>query len=388
MVVFHRALLTPLLVALASLSTACTIVPGYQLSPSKGDSGGPPRSIPYDVVRVTPNTITSLREKQRASTQITLPPSFKSVQQVKREGYSYRIGPGDILKIVVWEHPELTNPGNELRSDEATGRLVDAQGKVFFPYVGEFRADGMRLADLRSHISENLQRVIREPQVDANVAAHRSQRVYLTGEVAQPGVIFLNDVPRGLLDAINERGGLTPEASRRRVIISRDGVTSRLDTEALLKYGRAEYNIALEPGDVIHVPDNTSERIFVLGEATSEGPVPLVGNSTTLTEALSSAGGIEQLSAKDAGIFVFRASGKGAEDVSGNTEGERAPSATVYALDTGRMDGFLLADQFQLEPRDVIYVSATGFAKYNRIIRQILPTVSTFFQLERFIDRE
>ncbi|MHA7834622.1 MAG: polysaccharide biosynthesis/export family protein, partial [Algiphilus sp.] len=61
---------------------------------------------------------------------------------------------------------------------------------------------------------------------------------------------------------------------------------------------------------------------------------------------------------------------------------------TVFTLDVGKLEGFLIADRFRLQPRDVVYVAATGFAKYNRVIQQILPTVSTLFQLERLVDTD
>lgn len=378
------------LIALTSLAASgCAIVPGHTLSPSEGDeetSG----ALPYRVVEVTPGMLVRMREAEQQRLQAQRNPELTSLDELRRQGYEYRIGPGDIVSVVVWEHPELTNPGNELRTDEAAGRLVDADGTMFFPYVGDFRVEGMRISDARDYISRNLERVIRDPQVDVRVISHRSKRVYVTGEVMTPGMVNLDDVPRGILDVINERGGLKETASQRTAIISRDGTSHRVNLQALNAYGLPEYNVALEPGDVVHVPDNSGERIFVLGEVGREGAQPIQRATMTLTEALSNAEGIEPLSGKDAGVFVFRS---GAIDdmgefIPGSSTGGNEPAATVFTLDVGKLEGFLIADRFRLQPRDVVYVAATGFAKYNRVIQQILPTVSTLFQLERLVDTD
>lgn len=366
--------------------SACAIVPGHTLSPSSGDSQDGP--LPYRVVDVQPATLVQMRQAEQRRLEDERNPKLRSLRELQLEGYEYRIGPGDIVNVVVWEHPELTNPGNELRTDEAAGRLVDSDGTMFFPYVGNFRIEGMRISDAREHIAENLTRVIRDPQVDVRVLSHRSKRVYVTGAVVQPGLVNLDDIPRGILDAINERGGLEESASQRTAIISRDGESHRVNLHALNAYGMPEYNIALEPGDVVHVPDSSGERVFMMGEVGLEGPLPIQRTTMTLTEALSSAQGIEPLSGRDSGVFVFRS---GAYDDIGEVvqgaDNERQPTM-VYVVDVGRVDGFLLADRFLLKPRDVVYVAATGFARYNRVIQQVLPTVSTLFQLERLIDSE
>lgn len=373
------------LLALTVALSGCTITPGHTVNPTS--SRDQDRSeVAYRVLEVTPSLLAEIEafRSERALSQRA--PGLRSLAELRQDGYQYRVGPGDIIQVTVWEHPELTNPGNELRTDEAAGRLIDSDGVMFFPYVGAFRAEGMRIADLRDHISDNLRRVIREPQVDVRVISHRSQRVYVTGEVAAPGVVHLDDVPRGILDVVNERGGLTERASNRMGTISRNGETVLVNLHALYASGLPEHNIALEPGDVVHVPDNSEEKVFVLGEAKREGPVPIGRHRMTLTEALAAAEGIEPLSARDSGVFVFRS---GAWMDMSIYAGEDMPSdeALVFALDMSRVDGFLLADRFELLPRDVVYVASTGFARYNRVIQQILPTVSTLFQLDRLVSR-
>lgn len=371
--------------------SGCSIVPGQNLDQS-GTSGlsagrlervapdvevfhlanqtGPLRSV--RVVTLTQNTLAaeSIGKAWRANTALADLATFSPAEAAME----YRVGPGDILAIIVWDHPELTNPTGEFRDAASGGRLVASDGTMFYPYVGKFRVDGMTLAEIRDYLASNLSRVISKPQVDVRVAAFRSKRIQVTGEVRQPGLVTLDDTPKGIVEALNERGGLLETASRREVVLRRGAQRYELDLASLLSGSQAGINPLLQPGDRIHVPDRTEDQVFVLGRVTKEGPVPLGQRRTTLTEIVSGASGIDRLSGNDSGILVFR-----------RPSGE-AGQATVYRVDLASSMGMLIANEFELQPRDVVYVSPTSFSQYNSVINQLLPTVSTVFQLDRLIN--
>jgi polysaccharide export outer membrane protein len=85
----------------------------------------------------------------------------------------------------------------------------------------------------------------------------------------------------------------------------------------------------------------------------------------SLAEALSADGGLELTAAKASEIYLIR----------GNYE---AP--TIYRLDASSADAFLLAVQLPLRPRDVVYVSTTGLARWSRTMGQLLPTLQGLWQ--------
>jgi polysaccharide biosynthesis/export protein len=302
-----------------------------------------------------------------------LPPDFEQItpDQVPPE---YRIGPGDVVLVTVWDHPELSTPLGD-RSDVANaGRLVSADGTMFYPYIGEFRVAGKTVVELRQFIAQQIARVITRPQVDARVVAFRSQRVQVSGDVQTPGTVTLDDTPKGVLEAINERGGLAAAASRRRVLLTRGGVSYPLDLAGMLSGDRPVSNPRLIAGDIVHVPDSSNDLVFVLGETTEQKQIVLQQGRTTLTEAVAIAGGLDKLRANDSGVLVFRrpfAQG-------------RLP--TIYTLALDNPLGLMLAGELVLHPRDVVYVKATGFAKYNSVINQLLPTISAVFQIDRLTD--
>lgn len=345
--------------------TGCTVLPGMRNDVDNRSSGD------IDIVPINSELVASER-KRLAGAQVEVSQTLQALSA--GSGYEYRVGPGDILNIIVWDHPELTNPTGQSSDLTAAGRLVNQDGTMFYPNVGVFPVAGRTTLDIRAHLTRELARVIRDPQVDVKVAAFRSQKVYVTGEVAQPGVMVLDDQPKSILDAINERGGMSENADRRRITLSREGQTYPLDLQALYARGDQRSNILLKAGDVVHVGDALAEKVFLLGELTREQAIPIQRGRMSLAEALSTAGGLQTTSANPRAVFVFRAP---------ELADERPK---VYAMDLTRGDSLLLAEQFSLQSRDVVYVGSTDFARYNRVIGQLLPTVSTIFQLDRLIN--
>jgi polysaccharide export outer membrane protein len=365
-----RLLKTALGVAIFAVGiSGCSILPGLNVSVDEDPEDEP-------LYAFVPITIDEIR-KQRVRKSAPLDPGFQlpSVGDA-RQSYSYRIGPGDVVSIIVWDHPELTSPLGEFQDLTTSGRLVDQEGMMFYPHVGAFKVAGLTVDEIRSYLVRGLARVITAPQVDVRVAAFRSRRAYVTGEVTNPCYVPMTDVPQGVLDAINICGGLKETASRRRATLIRGSRTYPIDLLALLTRGDTTQNVLLEDGDVLQVTDSFREKVFLMGEVKAQNAYPIQRGFMTLTEALSVAGGLDVKSANDASLFVFRSQG----DTTSNLEPYRW-TPVVYAMDLESAQSMLLAEQFELQPRDIVYVSPTSFAKYNRVINELLPTIQGIFQL-------
>jgi len=197
------------IVLLAVMLAGCALAPGMKMvEPAEIDGG--------QVVRVTPLSMQMLNslEASRQSQVREIAEEF-AFQQTQ-----YLIGPGDVLQIIVWDHPELTIPAGSFRDAETSGQQVGDDGYLFYPYVGLVKATGMNIAALRDVLTDKLSAYIQDPQLDVRVVGFRSQRVYVVGEVNEPGLLPLNDVPLTIADAISLSGGLTAEAFKSGVNIS------------------------------------------------------------------------------------------------------------------------------------------------------------------------
>jgi len=313
----------------------------------------------------------------------------------KLAAYEYRVGTGDILNVTIWDHPELTIPAGSYRSASESGNWVHADGTIFYPYIGFVPVANKTVVEIRAMLTKKLAKFIEAPQVDVNVAAFRSKKTYITGEINKPGQQFISNVPLTLLDAVNHAGGLAENADWRNVTLTRQGIEKTLSLHALMQRGDLTQNRLLMPGDIVHVPRNDAQKVFVMGEVNEPKLLKIDRAGMSLTEALSNVGGINQLAADATGIFVVRANRtaginntKTELSVTENESVMRASViADIYQLDISNAAALVIGTEFELQPYDIVYVTAAPITRWNRVIGQILPTVSGFNELTEGINR-
>ncbi|MDW5377037.1 polysaccharide export protein [Halomonas sp. HP20-15] len=355
----------PLLsIAVVMWLSACAMAPGGKIP---YDAEVDPL---HDAVSVEPITIDLVKAMRP-----TARPDVASLTALAEDSpsvpveYDYRIGRGDVLNVIVYDHPELTIPAGSERSAEESGNVVHSDGTIFYPYVGQIKVAGRTVKEVRSEIQRRLSGYIAEPQVDVKVAAFNAQKVYVTGQVTEPGVFPVTNVPLRVLDVLSEAGGLTSTANWHDVILSRDGGDTHISVFDMLSNGDITQNVQLRDGDVLHVPDIGNQQIYVMGEVNEPAAFPMANGQFSLTNAIARAGGIREESADASGIFVIR----------GNPESSDT-FATVYQLNAKNAAALVLGAQFMLQPADVVYVTAAPVSLWNRVLNQILPSLTTLYQ--------
>ena len=354
--------LVPWTVAGALLG-GCAFAPGTSFSrfdpnPSRlmswlGDEPEEPTPPPGAITRITPELVKSLRTAAPEDPVRGLASLFGQPQP-------YRIGPKDVLAISVWGYTELASATGGGSTPSVFN--VSADGMVQFPYVGLVKAAGLTEAELRDAITRRLQRYFKEPEVTVRIQEYRASRVFVDGEVRNPGQHAITDVPMTLPEAISRAGGFAASADRSSITVSRGGETLAVNLDALTARGFDPNRLLLAPGDLVRVRGRDESRIYVMGEVMRPMSQPLKNGRLTLNEALGEAGGLMNTTADPRQIYVVR------------TVTETPERPQIFHLDASNPVALALAEAFPLQPKDVVYVDPVPLVRWNRVISLILPS--------------
>lgn len=346
----------PLTLALAL--SACSLVPGMKM---QTDNNMSELDVPVmragrmvkEKTRIVPITADLIiaRENARLQAVNKLPP-------VDIDKAIYRIGPHDRLQITVWEHPELNDPGGEKILPELAGKVVDENGELYYPYVGNIPVAGKTVSEVRTLLTRELSKYFRKVKLDVRVLSFQSHRAAVVGEVKTPGIQAMNETPLTVAEAISRAGGVNENADMSNVALARDGKLYKIDVLALYEKGGTMQNLLLKDGDVLNVPNSKDNKVFVMGEVGKQQALQMNKDRMTLAQALAEAYGVDFNSSRPEEIYVIR-------------PGDMNPE--IFQLNAESPDALILADQFALQAHDTVFVGTAGVTQFSRVLNQILP---------------
>lgn len=206
----------------------------------------------------------------------------------------YKIGSGDVLEISVWGVPEMSRTVT-----------VRPDGKITLPAIGDVLADGVAPMELSSRIAAVMEDYVKQPVVTVAVQEIRNNRVYVTGGTVSR--VFDMTHQMTLLKLLSELGDFST-ADLRRAYLSRDGEKINTDFFALYFRGDLSQDVALKAEDIIFIPSNLTNIVYVLGAVNEPQPIQFVEGMRAL-DAVLGAGGFSDF-ARENSISIIREGGE------------------------------------------------------------------------------
>ncbi|MCY1430462.1 hypothetical protein D9M71_464110 [compost metagenome] len=201
--------------------------------------------------------------------------------------------------------------------------------------------------------------------MDVSVLRYASQKVVLNGAFGSSGPQPITTTPLTLMEAIGSGGVNTGSADLSGLTLKRNGREYLLDLDTLNDKNSELYSIYLKDGDQIYLPYNDRKKVYLMGEVNGARALTYKTRYLNLADAIGTVGGLNQTTSNGKAVYVIR----GVENL------EKEP-AKVFQLDAQSPTAFILAQRFNLQPQDVVYVGPANITRWNRFISQLLPSAS------------
>jgi polysaccharide export outer membrane protein len=194
----------------------------------------------------------------------------------------YRLGPGDSIKVQVYQNPDLSV---EVRVSES--------GSVNYPLVGAVKLGGLSISEAENRIAQSLRtaNILKQPQVNIVLQQVRGNQVSVLGQVQKPGRFPLETTNVRVSDMLAAAGGVLPTGDDVLILSgTREGKPFRktIDIPALFQNMRGENDLVVAPGDTLYV--DKAPLFYIYGEAQKPGPYRIERGMTVL-QALAQGGG-------------------------------------------------------------------------------------------------
>lgn len=213
----------------------------------------------------------------------------------------YRLGPGDAMRISVFQNPDLT----------LESRVSDT-GSITYPLIGTVELGGLTVGAAEQKIATLLKEggFVIDPQVSINLLVVRGNQISVLGQVNRPGRYPLELANTKLSDILALAGGVTPGGADTVVLVgTRNGAPVRqvIDIPAMFLDNKLDSDLPVFNGDVIYV--HRSDMFYIYGEAQRPGSYRLE-RGMTLMQALAMGGGVTPRGT-ERGLKIFRRDGEG-----------------------------------------------------------------------------
>lgn len=292
------------------------------------------------------------------------------------------LGVGDIVEVQVWEAPPATlfsggmveNRGqlSGFRATTLPEQVIDREGFIAVPFAGRVPAAGFKIAAIEAEIVKRLAGKSHQPQVLIRRIRNRSATVTVVGDVATSVSFPLSPSGERLLDALAAAGGVRQAVGRTTLQITRGSQYLTLPLDTVIRDPRQ--NVKLHPGDVITALFQPLS-FTALGATGKNEEINFEAQGITLAQALARAGGLIDSRSDAQGVFIFRFEPEFAlnwplKPVVTSPDG-LVP--VVYRLDLKKPSSFFVMQSFQINNKDIVYVSNSPAAELQKFLNLVFP---------------
>ncbi len=298
--------------------------------------------------------------------------------------YGHVVGAGDVVEVSIWEAPPATLFSTTMidsRAGPATSRvttfpeqMVSAGGTINVPFAGAIQAAGKSPRRIEADIARSLDGKANQPQVLVRVTSNTTANATVVGEVTQSMRVPLTAKGERLLDAIAAASGVRQPVNKTTIQLTRGGRVLAMPLDDIIQDPRQ--NILLRPGDVVTALFQPNS-FTALGASGRNEEIDFEAQGISLAQALGRIGGLQDARADAQGVFVFRFENPAAMPDNGN-ELPRTPEGkvpVVYRVDLKNPATFLIAQNFPVRNRDVIYVANAPAVELQKFLTMLTSSV-------------
>jgi polysaccharide export outer membrane protein len=327
------------------------------------------------MVKVTPEVVRVLAEFE--------PRGIAGAFRDLRPPPEIKYGIGDVVSVTIFEAAAGglfipieagVRPGNFVT---LPNQPVDTHGNISVPYAGAIRAAGRTPTQVQAEIVERIKNRAIEPQAVVALQNQNTSLISVLGEVNTPNRFPALPAGEHILDAITRGGGIKDHGYESWVVLERNGKRAAVPFGDLI-YTPAN-NIWVWPGDTIYVFQEP-QTFLAFGAAGQQGQFPFGAWRITLAEAVAKAGGLLDIQADPASVFLYRRVPRAAAEHMGvdcTKFGNAQTVPVIFSMSFRDPAGYFLATKIQVQNKDVVYAANAQAVEISKFLNFISTIANT-----------
>lgn len=364
------------------VAAGVALVGGCSLVPASGPADYNIRAessptVPYSLVKLTPETVSTVAHYEPRGLAGTFPDKRVGPARIK-------FGIGDVVSVTIFEAAAGglfipteagVRPGNFVTIPDQT---VDNDGNISVPYAGAVKAAGRYNGEIQQDIVNRIKNRAIEPQVVVALSQQRTSLVSVFGEVNTPAryPAAASGAQDRITDAITRAGGIKGQGFETWVMLQR-GARRATVPFANLVYEPSN-NIFVQPDDHIYVY-REQQKFLAFGASGQQGEFNFDAWRINLAEAVGKAGGLVDVQADAASVFLYRPEPRELAELLGvdvkRFTGELVP--VIFSINFRDPGGYFLATNFQMRNGDVLFIANSPSVDVTKYLAYLNTMIAT-----------